>query len=74
MIEEIRQDGKVILSSPGGLLLPMVFNNLCGRNFSKKEYQLYLKYIAFQEMGFKPGTITYLRDGVLLKTGTIPNL
>lgn len=30
MVEEIRQDGKVILSSEDGFSVPMIFNNLCG--------------------------------------------
>lgn len=34
MVEEIRQDDKVILSSEDGFSVPMIFNNLCGKNFS----------------------------------------
>ena len=30
MVEEIRQDDKVILSSEDGFSVPMIFNNLCG--------------------------------------------
>ena len=33
MVEEIRQDDKVILSSEDGFSVPMIFNNLCGKNF-----------------------------------------
>ena len=33
MVEEIRQDGRVILSSEDGFSVPMIFNNLCGKNF-----------------------------------------
>lgn len=34
MTEEIRQDGKVVLSSDAEHAIPMIFNNLCGKNFS----------------------------------------
>ena len=36
MVEEIRQDGKVILSSEDVFSVPMIFNNLCGKNFIGK--------------------------------------
>ena len=39
MVEEIRQDGRVILSSEDGFSVPMIFNNLCGKNFIGKEYK-----------------------------------
>ena len=74
MVEEIRQDGKVILSSEDGFSVPMIFNNLCGRNFTGKEYKDYIKHIAFGEMGLKPGIVSHYRSGVLCKNGTIPAL
>ena len=55
MVEEIRQDGKVILSSEDVFSVPMIFNNLCGKNFIGKEYKDYIRHIAFEEMGLKPG-------------------
>ena len=39
MTDEIRQNGKVILSSEDGISIPMIFKNLCGKNFSGKEYR-----------------------------------
>ena len=42
MVEEIRQDGRVILSSEDGFSVPMIFNNLCGKNFIGKEYKDYI--------------------------------
>mgnify|MGYP001533588409 CR=1 FL=1 len=42
MVEEIRQDGKVILSSEDVFSVPMIFNNLCGKNFIGKEYKDYI--------------------------------
>ena len=65
MTDEIKQDGKTVLRSEDGFSIPMFFNNLCGRN--------YIKHIALGEMGFKPGRIEFYRDGVLQRTGEIPN-
>lgn len=48
-----------------------VFQNLCGKNFSGKKYRDYIKYIAFGEMGFKPGEIMLYRNGTLVRTGKI---
>ena len=39
MKEEIRQDGRTILSSEDGFSIRMFFNNLSGKNFSGKEYR-----------------------------------
>jgi hypothetical protein len=52
----------------------MIFNNLCGKNFIGKEYKDYIRHIAFEEMGLKPGIVSHYRDGVLYKNGTIPEL
>ena len=72
MIEEISQDGKTVLSSMDEVSIPVIYNNLCGVNFSGEEYRQYLKHVAFSDMGFKPGIITYLRDGVSIKEARIP--
>lgn len=72
MKEEIRQDGKTVLSSEDGFSMPMFFNNLCGKNFSGEKYRDYIRYIAIGEMGFQPGEIELYRNGVLVRTGTIP--
>ena len=74
MVEEIRQNGKVILSSEDVFSIPMIFKNLCGKNFSGKEYKDYIKHIVFRDMGLKPGVVSHYRDGVLCKNGTIPVL
>ena len=66
MVEEIRQDDKVILSSEDGFSVP--------KNFIGKEYKDYIRHIAFEEMGLKPGIVSHYRDGVLYKNGTIPEL
>lgn len=34
MVEEIKQGDKVVLSSEDGFSVPMIFNNICGKNFS----------------------------------------
>ena len=36
MKEEIRQDGRTILSSEDGFSIRMFFNNLSGKNFSER--------------------------------------
>lgn len=72
MTEEIRQNGSTVLASSSEHAIPMIFNNLCGKNFSDKEYRDYIRYIALGEMGFKPGLIELYRDGELLKSGYIP--
>lgn len=74
MKQEIRQNGKVVLGSNDEASIPVIFNNLCGKNFLGEEYRIYIRYVAFEEMGFKPGEISYYRDGVLYKTGKIPKL
>ena len=71
MLDEIRQNGKVVLSGEDGFSIPMFFNNLCGKNFSGENYRDYIRYIAFGEMGFKPGEITLYRNGVQVRTGKI---
>lgn len=74
MKEEIRQEGGMILSSNSEHAMPMIFNNLCGKNFSGREYEDYIRNIAIGEMGFKPGCIELYRNGILVKKGTIPEL
>ena len=52
----------------------MIFNNICGKNFSGEKYRNYVKYVVYDSMGLKPGIVSYYRDGVLYKSGTIPKL
>lgn len=66
VMDEIRQDGKTVLSSSDGVSIPMIFRNLSGRNFSGKEYRNYLRHVAYDDMGFVPGTITLWHDGRLV--------
>ena len=47
VMDEIRQDGKTILSSSDDISIPMIFRNLSGRNFSGKEYRNYLRHVAY---------------------------
>ena len=46
MKTEIRQNGKVILSSTDDISIPMIFKNLCGKNFSGNDYQNYLRTVC----------------------------
>ena len=71
MLDEIRQNGKTVLSGEDVFSIPMIFKNLFGKNFLKKKYRDYIKYIAFGEMGFKPGEIMLYRNGTLVRTGKI---
>ncbi len=71
MKEEIKQNGKVLLSSGDGVSIPMIFNNLSGRNFSGSRYRDYLATVR-QQFGVSAGTIELYRDGVLVETATIP--
>lgn len=48
-----------------------VFQHLCGKNISGEKYRDYIKYIAFGEMGFKPGEIMLYRNGTLVRTSKI---
>lgn len=48
-----------------------VFQQLVRQNFSGEKYRDYIRYIAFGEMGFKPGEITLYRNGVQVWTGKI---
>lgn len=66
VMDEIRQDGETVLSSSDSVSIPMIFRNLRGRNFSGKEYRNYLKHVAYDDMGFVPGTITLWHGGRLV--------
>ena len=74
MTEEIRQKGKTILSSDDRCSIPVIFNNLIGRNMKPGEYKIYLRCVAFRDMGVSAGTIDYYQNGSLLKSGVIPCL
>ena len=71
MKEEIKQNGKVLLSSDDGVSVPMIFRNLCGRNFSGNEYRNYLATVN-REFGVSAGRIELYRDGTAVETATIP--
>lgn len=73
-MEEIRQDGKVILYSDDGIIINIIFKNLTGKNFQGQEYADYIRYIAIESMGFKPGTIEHCRDGKIIGKGIIPKI
>ena len=46
MTDEIRQDGKVVLSSEDGFSIPMFFNNLCGKMEDHKGERMRLCFYA----------------------------
>lgn len=74
MRDEIRQKGEVILSSDDGISIPMIYNNLSGKNMKGKDYQDYLRHVALGSMGFVPGRIEFFRDGALYKSCVIPGM
>ena len=74
MKDEIWQNGQVILSSDDGISIPIIYNNLAGVNMQGVEYRSYLKHVAMEDMGFKPGRIEYFRDEVFYKSCTIPDV
>lgn len=74
MKSEIRQNGKTIMCSSDDVSIPVIFNNLCGKNFSGDEYRRYIKVIALGEGGFVPGEIEHVRDGIVVEKGIIPSI
>lgn len=71
MKEEIKQNGSVLLSSDDGVSVPVIFKNLCGKNFSGSEYRNYLATVS-REFGISAGRIELYRDGTAVETATIP--
>lgn len=59
------QSGKVLLTSQDGMSVPMIFNNISGKNFQDKpenEYEDYINYVAVPLVGitkdsFEPVTM-----------------
>ena len=74
IMEEIRQNGKIILHSDDGTSIRMIFKNLTGRNFQGQEYADYIRHIAIGDMGFSPGIIEHCRNGEVIGKGEIPNV
>ena len=71
MKQEIRQDNTTILHSEDGCSIPMIFNNLIGKNFKGREYTDYIAFVAIPDMEFTYGKIEYYSDGILVATGEI---
>lgn len=70
--QEIRQNGTTVLHSTDGVSIPVIFNNLTGRNSdTAQEYRQYINCVAIPEMGFELGDIELIADGVTVKTGKI---
>ena len=69
--QEIRQNGKTVLYSGDGHSIPMIFNNLVGKNLKGREYSDYIAFVAIPDMGFTYGKIAYYSDGNLIATGEI---
>ena len=51
MKREIRQNGKTVLYSGDGHSIPMIFNNLVGKNIKGRENLDYLAFVALPDMG-----------------------
>ncbi len=70
--QEIRQNGRTVLRSDCELLLPMIFNNLTGRNIpDAQEYNDYIECIAIRDMGFACGEIELVKNGEVIAKGLI---
>lgn len=75
MKQEIRQNGETILQSEDNISIPMIFNNLTGKNSNTNgDYQAYIKYTAIPLMGFQYGKMELWENGVLRKTGYITRI
>lgn len=72
MKQEIRQNGVAILTSEDNCSIPVIFNNLTGKNHeTDKEYQTYIETIAIPLMGFSCGEIEKFENGEVMETGQI---
>lgn len=71
MLDEIRQNGKTVLSGEDGFSTPMFFNNLCGKKLFRREVPGLYQIHSLRRMGFKPGGIMLYRNGTLVRTGKI---
>lgn len=72
MIQEIKQNGITILQSEDTISIPVIFNNLIGKNsLTNEDYQAYLKYMAIPMMGFQYGEIELWEDGKVERSGHI---
>ena len=55
MKQEIRQNGKTVLYSEDGCSIPMIFNNLVGKNLKGREYSDYIALVAIPDMDLPTG-------------------
>ncbi len=76
MAQQIKQNGKVILSAPGdgNPMGAIIFNNLTGVNFGREEQSQYKAYLRgmfhdFPELTY--GEIELWEDGELKEKGNI---
>lgn len=70
--QEIRQNGKTVLRSDCEFSLPMIFNNLTGRNIpDTSKYNAYIECIAIGDMGFTYGEIELVKKGEVVAKGHI---
>ncbi|MBF0647248.1 hypothetical protein IR083_00230 [Dysgonomonas sp. GY75] len=75
MKQEIKQNGETIIESDDNISIPIIFNNLTGKNSKdNKDYQAYIKYTAIPMMGFQYGKIECWENGILTRTGYITKL
>ena len=71
MLEEIKQNGRTILHSTDTVSIPIIFNNLTGKNFQGEQYEIYIKYVVIKAMGFTYGKIQLFRDGEQIEESVI---
>lgn len=73
MKEEIRQEGGMILSSNSEHAMPMIFNNLCGKNFSGREYEDYIRNIASAKWASNPDVSNFIATAYWSRKELFPN-
>ncbi|MGH6669519.1 DUF7688 family protein [Bacteroides hominis] len=72
-MEELRQNGKIILHSDDGISIKMIFKKPHGE-FSRSEIcRVYPAHLNWGD-GLSPGIIEHCRDGEVIGKGKIPNV
>ena len=70
--QAVIQGDRAVLISEDGISIPVIFNNLTGKNANTAEdYRNYIQNVAIPQMGFEYGKIKLLADGVTVRTGEI---
>lgn len=66
MKREIRQNGKTVLYSGDGHSIPMIFNNLVGKNLKGREYSDYIAFVAIPDSKHSINSPFHSKNVILL--------